>query len=310
MVSGTPIDPSSASAQSPPSSSSSILHQTSDLTSQMAPEAKSSFHPALAVNNVANHIAVKLGMDNDQYPLWVALFTNHAKSNRVLHHIIHPKVAPTPPSTDDEKEMWETLDATVLQWIYSTVTTELLEIIVEPNSTTMEAWTRLADLFQDNQNSRVVTLEQEFSHIEMADFSSVSAYCQRLKSLADQLKNVGSPVSQNRLVLQLVSGLSPAYHHVGTIIRQANPLPNFFKARSMLALEEAGLAKQEATGSGSSAALFSRGNADIDNGGKSSVSTNSKGGRGNGGKKKGNKGKGNNGGNVVFLGIPALPISV
>ncbi|KAL9228189.1 hypothetical protein vseg_003796 [Gypsophila vaccaria] len=185
----------------------------------MPPDAKSTFHPALAVNNVANHIPARLGMDNDQYPLWVALFTNHAKSNRVLHHIITPKVAPTPPSTDDEKEMWEALDATVLQWIYSTVTTELLEIIVEPNSTAMEAWTRLADLFQDNQNSRAVTLEQEFSHIEMADFSSVSAYCKRLKSLAGQLKNVGSPVSANRLVLQLVSGLSPAYHNVGTIIR-------------------------------------------------------------------------------------------
>ncbi|XP_074315078.1 uncharacterized protein LOC141651258 [Silene latifolia] len=157
--------------------------------------------------------------------------------------------------------MWETLDATVLQWIYSTVTTELLKIIVEANSTAMEAWTCLADLFQDNQNSRAVTLEQEFSHIEMADFSSVSAYCQRLKSLADQLKNVGSPVSQNRLVLQLISELSPAYHGVGTIIRQSNPLPTFFKARSMLALEEAGFAKQEATGS----------------------------------RKKGNKGKGNSG---------------
>ncbi|XP_074266194.1 uncharacterized protein LOC141588661 [Silene latifolia] len=262
----------------------------------MAPDAKSLFHPALAVNNVANHIPVKLDMDNDQYPLWVALFTNHAKSNRVLHHIIAPKVAPTPPSTNDELEMWETLDATVLQWIYSTVTTELLEIIVEPSSTAMEAWTRLADLFQDNQNSRAVTLEQEFSHIDMADFSSVSTYCQRLKSLADQLKNVGSPVSQNRLVLQLVSSLSPAYHHVGTIIRQANPLPNFFKARSMLALEEAGLAKKEATGPSSSATLFSRSNTDSDNGGKGSAnsSTNSKGGRGNGGKKKG-KSKGNSG---------------
>ncbi|XP_074284506.1 uncharacterized protein LOC141609300 [Silene latifolia] len=111
----------------------------------------------------------------------------------------------------------------------------------------MECWNRIRDIFQDNQHSRAITLEQEFSHTMMEDFASVSAYCQRLKSLADQLKNVGSPVSDTRLVLQMVSGLTTAYHGVGTIIRQAKPLPPFHQARSMLTLEEAGFAKQAAT---------------------------------------------------------------
>ncbi|XP_024962979.1 uncharacterized protein LOC112503145 [Cynara cardunculus var. scolymus] len=47
----------------------------------------------------------------------------------------------------------------------------------------------------------------------------VSAYCQQLKSLADQLANVGSPVSEKTLVLQLVAGLSEAYDGVATIIQ-------------------------------------------------------------------------------------------
>ncbi|XP_074270773.1 uncharacterized protein LOC141594674 [Silene latifolia] len=135
---------------------------------------KSSFHPALAVNSIRNHITVILGMDNDQYSLWVALFTNHAKSNRVLHHIIKSKgAARKPPSTDDDdKELWETLDATVLQWINSTVSNDLLETIVKTDTTAMATWDRLADIFQDNKNSRAVTLEQEFSHIDMIDFPS------------------------------------------------------------------------------------------------------------------------------------------
>lgn len=266
----------------------------------MSPAAQSTFHPALAVNNITNHIPVKLGMDNDQYPLWVALFTNHAKSNRVLHHIVPPKVAPdtsspaTAPASDDDKEMWDTLDATVLQWIYSTVTTELLETIVEADSTALEAWNRLADIFQDNKNSRAVTLEQEFSHIAMADFSSVSAYCQRLKSLADQLKNVGSPVSDNRLVLQLVSGLSSAYHGVGTIIRQSNPLPAFYRARSMLTLEEAGLAKQASTAS--SEALYTRGSTDTTTAPASPNVASHHSGKGNRGQSSNTKKKGNKGG--------------
>ncbi|XP_074266074.1 uncharacterized protein LOC141588536 [Silene latifolia] len=256
----------------------------------------SSFHPALAVSNIRNHISVTLGMDNDQYPLWVALFTNHAKSTRVLHHIIPSKGKSISPSPEDDKEQWETIDATVLQWIYATVTNDLLETIVEENSTAKECWDRLKNIFHDNQHSRAVTLEQEFSHISMEDFSTVSAYCQRLKSIADQLKNVGSPVSESRLVLQLVSGLSSAYSGVGTIIRQSNPLPPFYRARSMLTLEEAGLAKQAATGAPSAmlAKTATSGESIL---GRPPATTQSKSNKSWNKKKGGNKGgKGNNGG--------------
>lgn len=81
----------------------------------------------------------------------------------------------------------------------------------------------------------------------MEDFPNVSTYCQRLKSLADQLKNVGAPVSDSRMVLQLVGGLTKPYRGVGTLICQSDPLPPFYKARSMLTLEEAGMAKEAAT---------------------------------------------------------------
>ncbi|MCI56991.1 keratin type I cytoskeletal 9-like, partial [Trifolium medium] len=83
----------------------------------------------------------------------------------------------------------------------------------------------------------------------MDDFPNVSAYCQRLKQLSDKLKNVGAPVSSHRLVLQLVSGLSEPYRGIATLIRQKNPLPTFFEARSMLTMEETGLAKMHSTSS-------------------------------------------------------------
>jgi len=111
------------------------------------------------------------------------------------------------------------------------------------------AWKRLADLFEDNQNSHAVALEQDFSSTRMEDFPNISAYCQRLKQLSDQLKNARTPVSSHRLVLQLVSRLSEPYRGVATLIRQSNPLPSFFQARSMLTLEESGLAKMHNTSS-------------------------------------------------------------
>ncbi|XP_050889138.1 uncharacterized protein LOC127094339 [Lathyrus oleraceus] len=105
---------------------------------------------------------------------------------------------------------------------------ELFRIHAQPNSTAMETWNRLEDIFQDNQNARAVTLEQEFSNIRMEDFPNVSAYCQRLKMLSDQLRIVGSPVNNHRLVLQLISGLPEAYRSIATLIRQSNPLPAFY----------------------------------------------------------------------------------
>ncbi|KAH6800730.1 hypothetical protein C2S52_001194 [Perilla frutescens var. hirtella] len=45
-----------------------------------------------------------------------------------------------------------------------------------------EAWTRLREIFLDNKNSRIVTLEKEFAHTNIEDFPSASAYCQHLKA--------------------------------------------------------------------------------------------------------------------------------
>ncbi|XP_021749742.1 uncharacterized protein LOC110715468 [Chenopodium quinoa] len=209
-------------------------------------DSKSSFHPAFTVSNIKRNIPITLELENAAYSTWAELFKIHARSHKVLDHIIAPKKKVASPSTDEEKELWLTLDALVLGWIYSTISKDLLQTIIEPDSTAMEAWERLRDIFQDNQKSRAVTLEHEFSNTKMEDFSNASAYCQRLKSLSDQLKDVEAPVDNNRLVLQLVAGLTDSCNGVATLIQQSSPLPQFYQARSMLTLEEAGLAKKAA----------------------------------------------------------------
>ncbi|XP_060195429.1 uncharacterized protein LOC132624707 [Lycium barbarum] len=237
-------------------------------------------------------------MENVQYSTWAELFKITARSHKVLHHIIPPangkaKVL----SIEDEKELWSTLDATVLSWIYATISNDLLHTIIEPDATTMDAWNRLRDIFQDNKNSRVVTLEAEFSNTKMENFPNASAYCQHLKTIANQLENVGAPVSENRLVIQLVSGLTRAYRGVGTLIRQSDPLLLFYQARSMLTLEEDGLAKEAATGSES--AMVAASHSDVDDGfsysdqsqGRGKQSSNRK----NGGRKSSSAGRGSGG---------------
>ncbi|XP_006591641.1 uncharacterized protein [Glycine max] len=201
---------------------------------------KSSFHPALAISNIRNHISITLEIENVQYSTWAEFFKINARSHKVLHHIISPANGKEKVHAfEDEKELWSTLDATVLSWLYATISNDLLHTIIEPDAPAMDAWNRLRDIFQDNRHSRVVTLEAEFSNTKMENFPNASAYCQHLKSHVDQLKNVGAPVSESRLVIQLVSGLTSAYRGVGTLIRQSAHLPPFYLVRSMLTLEEA-----------------------------------------------------------------------
>ncbi|XP_047306419.1 uncharacterized protein LOC124909829 [Impatiens glandulifera] len=179
---------------------------------------KQGFHTALAVSNIKNHVSIVLELENVQYTNEVELFKIYVCSHRVLHHIIPSIPVLPPPSTDEEKDIRLTLDATVFQWIYTTISQDLLHTILEPDSTAEQAWTWLHGIFQDNRHSRVVSLKQKFSTTIMIDFPGVSAYCQRLKVLADQLKCVGSPVSNDRLVLQLVAGLAEAYNGVVTLL--------------------------------------------------------------------------------------------
>lgn len=128
----------------------------------------------------------------------------------------------------------------------------------------------MRDIFQDNETSRTVVLEHEFYHLSMVDFLNVSSYCQRLKELSDQLRQVGTTVSNDRLVLQLVSGLTPTYNTVGTFIRQTSPLPPFYQARSILTLEESDLTKQTTS---TASTLVAASTLDVDNSPPGSVSS-------------------------------------
>lgn len=108
---------------------------------------KLEFHPALTVFNIRNNIPIALDMENDRYDIRAKLFRVHARSHQVLHYITPLDNKPPPLVTDPTYDQWATLDATVLQWIYSTILVDLLTTIMEPGSTSLDAWMRLVDHF-------------------------------------------------------------------------------------------------------------------------------------------------------------------
>lgn len=70
----------------------------------------------------------------------------------------------------------------------------------------------------------------------------MTEYCQKLKTLADGLADVGNPVSDETLVLQTILGLNDNFATHAAVIPLQTPFPTFLQCRSMLHLEESRLA--------------------------------------------------------------------
>lgn len=199
------------------------------------PTTSEKLHPATTITNILNSIPVKLDIDTGNYMSWSESFKITCRANDVLHHII-----PTTPSTSQTTgdALWLRLDAIVLQWLYNTISKELMETILEKNCTAARAWEILEKLFQDNKHTRAVYLRNKFSNTRLASFPNMTAYCRALKVVSNQLANVDSPVTNQDLVLQLITGLDENYDSVAMLIQQTNPLPDVYDARSKLIMEE------------------------------------------------------------------------
>ncbi|XP_021728756.1 uncharacterized protein LOC110695839 [Chenopodium quinoa] len=206
------------------------------------PPSSPAFHPAYAVSNIKNLMPITLDQEESQYATWVELFRIHACAFNVLDHI--DTTVDRPSDIDDFT--WKRLDAIVKQWIYGTISKDLVNTIMKPGATALVLWKRLEELFYDNKHTRAVYLEEQFNTIRLENFANMSEYTRQIKLLADQLSNVGNPVSESKMILQLITGLPKGeYDTVAAMIQQTDPLPSFNSARSRFLLEETRKSKQE-----------------------------------------------------------------
>jgi hypothetical protein len=67
---------------------------------------------------------------------------------------------------------------------------------------------------------------------------SMDEYCHQMKGMADSLRDLGEPVADRTLVLNLLRGLSPRYGHLKALIKRTVPFPTFHDVRNELLLEE------------------------------------------------------------------------
>ncbi|XP_021753812.1 uncharacterized protein LOC110719218 [Chenopodium quinoa] len=143
-------------------------------------------HPATLVTNIKTCIPIILDYDGTQYNTWSNLFELHCRTNLVLDHIIPPVAdGNEQASASSENAQWQRLDDIVRQWIYNTISTDLLNSIIDPDDKAIDAWNRLKNFFLNNKSTRALHLDAQFTNTKLEHFDGVKPYCTRLKTLAD-----------------------------------------------------------------------------------------------------------------------------
>jgi hypothetical protein len=98
-------------------------------------------------------------------------------------------------------------------------------------------WLAIENQFLDNREQRTLHLDAAFRIFVQGDLS-VHEYCRKFKAMADGLADLGAPVEDRILILNILRGLNQRFEHAGSIIRRYSPFSNFLKVQDDLLLEE------------------------------------------------------------------------
>ncbi|XP_039799023.1 uncharacterized protein LOC120695873 [Panicum virgatum] len=179
--------------------------------------------------NIKTHVPMVLDFDEANYGPWRLCFLAVFAKFGLLDHVN---------SSDAEGSSdWVQNDYSIVSWLYCTISNDILRTVQTSRDTAYSLWRAIRGLFRDNKATRSVYVGADFHNVYQGDMS-VMAYCSKVKQLADQLRDLGSPVLNQELVITLLRGLNERLHNVIPSITSHKRLPSFLKVRSQLRLEE------------------------------------------------------------------------
>ncbi|XP_066373699.1 uncharacterized protein [Miscanthus floridulus] len=134
------------------------------------------------------------------------------------------------------------MDCVVQTWITGTITDALVEAVIEFGTTARASWLAIESQFRGNRETRALHLDAAFRNFKQGDLD-ITAYCQKVKGMADALRDLGEPVNDMTLVLNLLRGLNGRFEAIGLHLSRRRPFPTFLQARNDLILEELTMAE-------------------------------------------------------------------
>ncbi|XP_066391611.1 uncharacterized protein [Miscanthus floridulus] len=187
-------------------------------------------YQAGGVQNIRLLVPVVLEPESPSYARWRDLVLLTLRRYALDDHVlVDASVAAQNPS-------WLRLDSVVLSWILGTISLDLHDL-VRNSADARRAWLALEGQFLGNAEARALCLDASFRTFVQGDLS-VGEFCRRMKSMANSLGDLGWPVEDRILVLNVLRGLSDRYAHLRTWITRQRPFPSFLQVRDDLVMEE------------------------------------------------------------------------
>jgi hypothetical protein len=172
---------------------------------------------------------VNIILDSTNYVSWRDLMEQVVQRYALIKHVTDDA-----PSSDPG---WIRMDNVVLKWISNSISADLHQVVRERGCTTRHLWLAIENHFFGNREKRTLHLDAAFRTFGQGDLS-INEYYRKFKVMADDLADLGAPVEDWILVLNILRGLNHLLKHVGSIIRRYTPLSNFLKVLDDLLLEE------------------------------------------------------------------------
>jgi hypothetical protein len=186
---------------------------------------------AATIQNIKNLIPIVLDLQSSNYSKWRGHVVLILGRFALQDHVLSDVARPTDPA-------WSRMDCVVVSWIFNTISPDLLDVIHEPKGVTARfAWLGLEQQFLNNRESRAMLLNAEFRTLVQGALS-IDEYCRKMKSMADALADLGEPVQDRTLVLNLLRGLNERFQFMSQFITRQRPLPSFVDVRPNLRLAE------------------------------------------------------------------------
>ncbi|GJV24042.1 ribonuclease H-like domain-containing protein [Tanacetum coccineum] len=179
--------------------------------------------------SIPNKVPIKLDLEKHNYNPWSSFSLIHLGSLGLKAHVESDSASTNPD--------WCQLDDLIKMWILSSLCDSLQEQVVTTPGNAKQLWDHLKDLFHDNKDNRAINLDNEIRSLKIGKLS-VNEYCNKLRSMAGRIKNLGGDVSDKNLVIYMINGLDARFATLVEIIRNRDELPSFETARSMLLLKE------------------------------------------------------------------------
>eukprot|EP00267_Zea_mays_P021679 XP_008645812.1 uncharacterized protein LOC103627296 [Zea mays] len=195
-----------------------------------------------SVQNIRLMVPVVLESESPSYTRWRDLLLLTLRRYALDDHVLCDPTGVAPTAA------WVRLDSIVLTWIVGTISVDLHSLLRNlPHARAV--WLAIEGQFMGNAEARALHLDAAFRTFVQGDLS-VSAYCRQMKTMADSLGDLGCPVEDRILVLNVLRGLGDRYTHLRSLLMRQRPFPTFLQVRDDLALEEITLGAQAASISG------------------------------------------------------------